>query len=210
MRVRARDLELEGPPPKRAISPLVPKSSTPAVNSSASTVPMPDSRIPNVMRHRTEREPGDTVFTESDSSFNTQHEWLRHKKLPVSSVGTKKAWVSSLEVVSVLSLGATYTLLLVRHKRNSHLYSVRVLPSDAYLPVKNNSASSQNRAILRRMAVEGTNPFVIRLWRGFHDVDNLFWCVSLKSTSSRASILTCPFPGLPSWWRPCDTASALG
>jgi len=82
VRVRAGDHELEGPPPKRAISPLVPKSCAPAVHSSVSIVPMPNSRIPNVMCHRTEREPGDTVFTESNSILSMNGSDIRNSLAP--------------------------------------------------------------------------------------------------------------------------------
>ncbi|KAI9434268.1 hypothetical protein BJY52DRAFT_1231244 [Lactarius psammicola] len=68
--------------------------------------------------------------------------------------------------------------------------------------------SRKVQAVLRRMAAEGTDPFVVKLWWSFHDKENLF-LVMVRIASAAVILLGADVPprtGLLSWRGFGDTA----
>ncbi|KAI0297577.1 hypothetical protein B0F90DRAFT_1811056 [Multifurca ochricompacta] len=108
--------------------------------------------------------------TEDDSSVNTSHEHRVRKKRSKSAARTKervsrKVQVSDFEMMRVL---------LVRHKSSSDLYALKAITKRHVLAHQELQHTLTEQAVLRRMAAEGTDPFVVKLWWSFHDKENLF------------------------------------
>ena len=81
--------------------------------------------------------------------------------------------VSDFEVMRVLGKGSAGKVLLVRHRSSSDLYALKVMTKRRVLTYQALQPLTE-QAVLRRMAVEGSNPFVVKLWWSFHDKENLY------------------------------------
>jgi serine/threonine protein kinase len=147
--------------------------------------------------------------SEDDSSGNSSRE-RRERKERVS----RKMRVSDFEVMRVLGEGCAGKMLLVRHKSRSDLYALKAITKRHVLMHQQLQHTLTEQAVLRRMAAEGANPFVVKLWWSFHDKENLF-LVMVRITCKRmpcfqvfgANIMVI---GLPPWWRSCHAASTVG
>jgi hypothetical protein len=91
-----------------------------------------------------------------------------------SSLTTRKVQVTDFEMIRVLGIGCAGKVLLVRHKRSSDLYALKAISKRHVLAQKELQHTLTEQAVLRRMAAEGTDPFVVKLWWSFHDKENLF------------------------------------
>ena len=114
--------------------------------------------------------------TEDDSSINTSRE---RKKRSKSAARTKervsrKVQVSDFEMMRVLGKGCAGKVLLVRHKSSSDLYALKAITKRHVLAHQELQHTLTEQAVLRRMAAEGSDPFVVKLWWSFHDKGNLF------------------------------------
>ena len=125
--------------------------------------------------------------TEDDSPINPLRERKkrskssRHPKERVS----RKVQVSDFEMMRVLGKGCAGKVLLVRHKSSTDLYALKAITKRHVLAHQELQHTLTEQAVLRRMAAEGTDPFVVKLWWSFHDRENLFLvmvCLSCKRT----------------------------
>jgi serum/glucocorticoid-regulated kinase 2 len=121
--------------------------------------------------------------TEDDSSINTSRE---RKKRSKSAARTKervsrKVQVSDFEMMRVLGKGCAGKVLLVRHKSSSDLYALKAITKRHVLAHQELQHTLTEQAVLRRMAAEGTDPFVVKLWWSFHDKENLFLVMVRRS-----------------------------
>lgn len=117
--------------------------------------------------------------TEDDSSVNTSHEHRERKKRSKSAARVKervsrKVQVSDFEMMRVLGKGCAGKVLLVRHKSSADLYALKAITKRHVLAHQELQHTLTEQAVLRRMAAEGTDPFVVKLWWSFHDKENLF------------------------------------
>ncbi|KAH9030296.1 hypothetical protein EDB84DRAFT_1439155 [Lactarius hengduanensis] len=117
--------------------------------------------------------------TEDDSSVNTSHEHRERKKRSKSAARIKervsrKVQVADFEMMRVLGKGCAGKVLLVRHKNSSDLYALKAITKRHVLAHQELQHTLTEQAVLRRMAAEGTDPFVVKLWWSFHDKENLF------------------------------------
>ena len=117
--------------------------------------------------------------TEDDSPLNPLRDGREHKKRSKSSRHAKervsgKVQVSDFEVMRVLGKGCAGKVLLVRHKSSSDLYALKAFSKRHVLANQELQHTLTEQAVLRRMAAEGTDPFVVKLWWSFHDKENLF------------------------------------
>jgi serum/glucocorticoid-regulated kinase 2 len=117
--------------------------------------------------------------TEDESSLNTSHERLLRKKRSKSTArikerSSRKVQVSDFEMMRVLGKGCAGKVLLVRHKSSSDLYALKAITKRHVLAHQELQHTLTEQAVLRRMAAEGTDPFVVKLWWSFHDKENLF------------------------------------
>jgi serine/threonine protein kinase len=77
-------------------------------------------------------------------------------------------------MMRVLGKGCAGKVLLVRHKSSTDLYALKAITKRHVLAHQELQHTLTEQAVLRRMAAEGTDPFVVKLWWSFHDRENLF------------------------------------
>jgi serine/threonine protein kinase len=82
--------------------------------------------------------------------------------------------VSDFELVCVLGIGSRGKVLLAHHRNSPDLYALKVIAKRRVLASQEVQRTLSEQAVLRRMAIDGTKPFVVKLWRSFHDEDNLY------------------------------------
>ena len=113
--------------------------------------------------------------TEDDSSVNTSHERKKRAKSTARKERvSRKVQVSDFEMMRVLGKGCAGKVLLVRHKSSSDLYALKAITKRHVLAHQELQHTLTEQAVLRRMAAEGADPFVVKLWWSFHDKENLF------------------------------------
>lgn len=115
--------------------------------------------------------------TEDDSSVNTSRERRVRKKRSKSAIKervSRKVQVSDFEMMRVLGKGCAGKVLLVRHKNSSDMYALKAITKRHVLAHQELQHTLTEQAVLRRMAAEGKDPFVVKLWWSFHDKENLF------------------------------------
>ena len=64
--------------------------------------------------------------------------------------------------------------LLVRHKQTSDLFALKAITKRHVLVHQELQHTLTEQAVLKRMAAESRDPFVVKLWWSFHDKENLF------------------------------------
>ena len=117
--------------------------------------------------------------TEDDSPTNPLRNGRERKKRSKSARHAKdrvsrKVQVSDFEMMRVLGKGCAGKVLLVRHKSSTDLYALKAITKRHVLAHQELQHTLTEQAVLRRMAAEGTDPFVVKLWWSFHDKENLF------------------------------------
>ena len=125
--------------------------------------------------------------TEDDSSVNTSHERKKRAKSAarIKERASRKVQVSDFEMMRVLGKGCAGKVLLVRHKSSSDLYALKAITKRHVLAHQELQHTLTEQAVLRRMAAEGSDPFVVKLWWSFHDKENLFLVmVRIPSTAA--------------------------
>ena len=85
-----------------------------------------------------------------------------------------KVQVSDFEMVCVLGIGSRGKVLLAQHKSSSDLYALKVIAKRRVLASQEVQRTLAEQSVLRRIAIDGSNPFVAKLWKSFHDEDNLY------------------------------------
>ncbi|KAJ6520464.1 hypothetical protein C8R45DRAFT_807538 [Mycena sanguinolenta] len=123
--------------------------------------------------------------TEDDSSLSTTghaaaapKKRASKKKLRALSVGprksTRKVVIDDFEMMRVLGKGCAGKVLLVKHKTTSDLYALKAITKRHVLAHQELQHTLTEQAVLKRMAAESKDPFVVKLWWSFHDKENLF------------------------------------
>ncbi|KAF8580107.1 kinase-like protein [Ramaria rubella] len=77
-------------------------------------------------------------------------------------------------MMRVLGKGCAGKVLLVRHRASSALYALKAITKRHVLAHQELQHTLTEQAVLKRMAHEATDPFVVKLWWSFHDKENLF------------------------------------
>jgi serum/glucocorticoid-regulated kinase 2 len=98
----------------------------------------------------------------------------KKKKVPHARKSSRKVVVDDFEMMRVLGKGCAGKVLLVRHKASNELYALKAITKKHVLAHQELQHTLTEQAVLKRMAHEGTDPFVVRLWWSFHDRENLF------------------------------------
>ncbi|KAF7347299.1 hypothetical protein MVEN_01485200 [Mycena venus] len=123
--------------------------------------------------------------TEDDSSMSTTghasappKKRASKKKLRALSVGprksTRKVVIDDFEMMRVLGKGCAGKVLLVKHKTTADLYALKAITKRHVLAHQELQHTLTEQAVLKRMAAESKDPFVVKLWWSFHDKENLF------------------------------------
>ncbi|KAH8993953.1 hypothetical protein EDB92DRAFT_1978112 [Lactarius akahatsu] len=177
-----------------SVHPVAPSTPLPAAVEHPSRIPRSQSADPDkaarlsrvftqsatsVGISGTETPSASASATEDDSSVNTSHEHRERKKRSKSAARIKervsrKVQVADFEMMRVLGKGCAGKVLLVRHKNSSDLYALKAITKRHVLAHQELQHTLTEQAVLRRMAAEGTDPFVVKLWWSFHDKENLF------------------------------------
>ncbi|KAE8265949.1 hypothetical protein A4X09_0g6395 [Tilletia walkeri] len=86
----------------------------------------------------------------------------------------KKATVDDFEMIRVLGKGCAGKVLLVRHHESNRLFAMKSIHKRHVLAHQELQHTLTEQAVLKRMAREVNDPFVVRLWWSFHDKYNLY------------------------------------
>jgi serum/glucocorticoid-regulated kinase 2 len=86
----------------------------------------------------------------------------------------RKVVVDDFEMLRVLGKGCAGKVLLVRHKSTTDLYALKAITKRHVLAHQELQHTLTEQAVLKRMAAESKDPFVVKLWWSFHDKENLF------------------------------------
>ncbi|KAJ7082529.1 kinase-like protein [Mycena crocata] len=185
-------------------TPAEPAEVTPAPEATPETTPLPEqARIPRSqsadpdkssrlsrvftntdeqtdLEEQTSSQAGET----DDSSISTTghgtapKKRASKKKLRAISVGprksTRKVVIDDFEMMRVLGKGCAGKVLLVKHKNTADLYALKAITKRHVLAHQELQHTLTEQAVLKRMAAESKDPFVVKLWWSFHDKENLF------------------------------------
>lgn len=124
-------------------------------------------------------------ITGDDSSISTTGRRIRSRKKRSKSsdpnspaikkkLSQRKVAIDDFEMMRVLGKGCAGKVLLVRHKPTLDVYALKAITKRHVLAHQELQHTLTEQAVLRRMAAEGTDPFVVKLWWSFHDKENLF------------------------------------
>ncbi|CAO1621084.1 unnamed protein product [Sympodiomycopsis kandeliae] len=85
-----------------------------------------------------------------------------------------KVTVDDFEMIRVLGKGCAGKVLLVRHKVTTSLFAMKAIHKKHVLAHQELQHTLTEQAVLKRMAREVQDPFVVKLWSSFHDKNNLY------------------------------------
>jgi len=166
------DPVLSTPPPSR-----IPRSQSADPDKAARLSRIYTPSATSVGISGTETTSASASATEDDSPLNPLRERRKRKKRSASRAkdrDSRKVLVSDFEMMRVLGKGCAGKVLLVRHKSSSDLYALKAITKRHVLAHQELQHTLTEQAVLRRMAAEGSDPFVVKLWWSFHDKENLF------------------------------------
>lgn len=158
---------------------------TPVADVSASRIPRshsadPDkaSRLSRVYTSSTLQD-GTSSATGDESSISTTARRARKKRSQSTDPNRKKkaqrkVAIDDFEMMRVLGKGCAGKVLLVRHKMSADLYALKAITKRHVLAHQELQHTLTEQAVLKRMAKESKDPFVVKLWWSFHDKENLF------------------------------------
>ncbi|KAK7063688.1 hypothetical protein R3P38DRAFT_2674852 [Favolaschia claudopus] len=113
----------------------------------------------------------------ADSSSGLPKKRSSKKKLRIPSgprKSTRKVVIDDFEMMRVLGKGCAGKVLLVKHKTTADLYALKAITKRHVLAHQELQHTLTEQAVLKRMAAESRDPFVVKLWWSFHDKENLF------------------------------------
>jgi hypothetical protein len=86
----------------------------------------------------------------------------------------RKVLIDDFEMMRVLGKGCAGKVLLVKHKSTTDLFALKAITKRHVLAHQELQHTLTEQAVLKRMAAESKDPFVVKLWWSFHDKENLF------------------------------------
>ncbi|KAF9535632.1 hypothetical protein CPB83DRAFT_24240 [Crepidotus variabilis] len=86
----------------------------------------------------------------------------------------RKVAIHDFEMMRVLGKGCAGKVLLVRHKSTADLFALKAITKRHVLAHQELQHTLTEQAVLKKMAAENRDPFVVKLWWSFHDKENLF------------------------------------
>lgn len=96
-------------------------------------------------------------------------------KLKAQEASKRKVSVADFELIRVLGKGCAGKVLLVKYRRpEGGLFALKAITKRHVLAHQELQHTLTEQAVLRRMAAENRDPFVVRLHYSFHDRENLF------------------------------------
>ncbi|TFK24257.1 hypothetical protein FA15DRAFT_592732 [Coprinopsis marcescibilis] len=98
----------------------------------------------------------------------------RRNKKKTAKKSTRKVTIEDFEMMRVLGKGCAGKVLLVRYKTGTGLFALKAITKRHVLAHQELQHTLTEQAVLKRMAAESKDPFVVKLWWSFHDKENLF------------------------------------
>ncbi|KAG6380673.1 hypothetical protein JVT61DRAFT_5045 [Boletus reticuloceps] len=157
---------------------------TPVADTSASRIPRSHSADPDKGRrlsrvYTSSTLDGTSSATGDESSISTTARRARKKRSQSNDPSRKKKTqrkvaIDDFEMMRVLGKGCAGKVLLVRQKTSSDLYALKAITKRHVLAHQELQHTLTEQAVLKRMAKEAKDPFVVKLWWSFHDKENLF------------------------------------
>lgn len=146
---------------------------------SHSADPDKSSRLSRAFTESVSNQDGMSSQTETgdESSISTSANRRSRKKRVGSSQQKKsqrKVVIDDFEMMRVLGKGCAGKVLLVKQKTTSELYALKAITKRHVLAHQELQHTLTEQAVLKRMAAESKDPFVVKLWWSFHDKENLF------------------------------------
>lgn len=159
--------------------------------------------------------------TEDDSSLSTTGRTKRkkrsksvdpnkEKKKKEERKSQRKVVIDDFEMLRVLGKGCAGKVLLVRHKPTSDLFALKAITKRHVLAHQELQHTLTEQAVLKRMAAESKDPFVVKLWWSFHDKENLFLVMVYALLSYVERPENMDYKGLPPWRGSRDATGSLG
>ena len=158
---------------------------TPVADTPTSRMPRSHSADPDGARRvsrvytSSTMQDGASSATGDESSISTTARRARKKRSQSTGPSRKKkaqrkVAINDFEMMRVLGKGCAGKVLLVRHKISSDLYALKAITKRHVLAHQELQHTLTEQAVLKRMAKEAKDPFVVKLWWSFHDKENLF------------------------------------
>ena len=147
---------------------------------SQSADPDKSSRLSRVYTSSTGNMDGASSQTGDESSASTTEKRRTARKKrsmsmdPNKKKSQRKVVIDDFEMMRVLGKGCAGKVLLVRHKSTADLYALKAITKRHVLAHQELQHTLTEQAVLKRMAAESKDPFVVKLWWSFHDKENLF------------------------------------
>lgn len=158
--------------------PVIPESSTARIHRSQSADPDKAGRLSRIYKSQ---ESASSQTGDESSISTTAGDSSERKKRSRSSDPNKqlrksqrKVVIDDFEMMRVLGKGCAGKVLLVRHKSTTDLYALKAITKRHVLAHQELQHTLTEQAVLKRMAAESKDPFVVKLWWSFHDKENLF------------------------------------
>ncbi|KAJ6601190.1 hypothetical protein DFH09DRAFT_900600 [Mycena vulgaris] len=176
-------------PPSSATTATLPVPDASRIPRSQSADPDKSSRVSLAFSNQDEQtDPEEQTSSQAgetdDSSLSTTghgtapKKRASKKKLRAISVGPRKSArkvvIDDFEMMRVLGKGCAGKVLLVKHKTTTDLYALKAITKRHVLAHQELQHTLTEQAVLKRMAAESKDPFVVKLWWSFHDKENLF------------------------------------
>ncbi|OSD01215.1 hypothetical protein PYCCODRAFT_1445901 [Trametes coccinea BRFM310] len=127
--------------------------------------------------------PSQASQTGDDSSISTTGRRSRKKRSKSTDPNAqgsekkksqRKVQIDDFEMMRVLGKGCAGKVLLVRYKPSQDVYALKAITKRHVLAHQELQHTLTEQAVLKRMAAENSDPFVVKLWWSFHDKENLF------------------------------------
>ncbi|KAF8640638.1 hypothetical protein AX17_000295 [Amanita inopinata Kibby_2008] len=150
------------------------------IHRSQSADPDKSSRLSRVYAASAPTQDTSSSKTGDESSISTTEKKRAKKKRSMSTAPRepkkprRKVVIDDFEMMRVLGKGCAGKVLLVKHKPTTKLYALKAITKRHVLAHQELQHTLTEQAVLKRMAAEGRDPFVVKLWWSFHDKENLF------------------------------------
>ncbi|KAF8079140.1 hypothetical protein FPV67DRAFT_98655 [Lyophyllum atratum] len=178
----AEDIAQPSAAPSGEISTTV-AAEAPARIPRSHSVDFDKSRMARAFANSTPSRDGASSQTGDESSASTTGGSGRRSKRKKRSQSTvpreprksqRKVVIDDFEMMRVLGKGCAGKVLLVKQKTTSELYALKAITKRHVLAHQELQHTLTEQAVLKRMAAESKDPFVVKLWWSFHDKENLF------------------------------------
>ncbi|PFH49791.1 hypothetical protein AMATHDRAFT_75968 [Amanita thiersii Skay4041] len=161
-------------------TPVASEAPVSRIHRSQSADPDKSTRLSRAYAASSPAQESTSSKTGDESSISTTEKKRAKKKRSMSMTpkeprkSQRKVVVDDFEMMRVLGKGCAGKVLLVKHKPTSELYALKAITKRHVLAHQELQHTLTEQAVLKRMAAEGRDPFVVKLWWSFHDRENLF------------------------------------